>query len=205
MHEDLTSFEREVVERLLANAPDAPEALASLNEASRGRVLRAVANAGTAAESDESSAASTERPAEAPQSTNPPSSALPPSIENLVDRVWAPTVSVGDKKLPIIPSSVALVLVILALVLIGRSCLSSPSPAWCSHIDVLIEDQWEDVSIYLEWNPPTEWPLHDSEYELTELEEDEFEEAAEAAAREGYKYQDFEGVRVWEDSLRGAC
>ena len=97
-HQDLTSLEREVLERLLGNAPDAPEALAGLNEASRGRFLKTLANA---------AAASTERPADAPQSTNPPPASL-------VDRVWAPTVSVGDKEVPIIPSSVAIELVILA-------------------------------------------------------------------------------------------
>ena len=49
--DDLTSVERTALELLRTNAPEAPEALASLNHASRGRVLGALSNPDAAPQS----------------------------------------------------------------------------------------------------------------------------------------------------------
>lgn len=198
--EDLTSVEREALERLRANAPDAPEALASLSYTSRGRVIEVLMDGGTEAETDQTVAAATHQPSDAPKSTRPPT---------FVDRVWAPTVAVGDKKVPIIPSSVGVVLVIVALVLVMRACMDASSPAWCEKLDDAIDAGWSEYR----WNNAS---LNDVNYrahsevtggelELTDEELDEFEEALDDARDAGRRYDDREGVRAWEESLRDAC
>lgn len=56
-HEDLTPDELEALDLPQANAPDAPEALASLDDTSRARVLAALTSTGTGAHDDPVAAA----------------------------------------------------------------------------------------------------------------------------------------------------
>lgn len=56
-HEDLTPDELEALDLLRANAPEAPEALASLDDPSRARVLGALTSTGTDAHDDPVAAA----------------------------------------------------------------------------------------------------------------------------------------------------
>ena len=58
--DDLTSVERRALELLRANAPDAPEALANLDETGRARVLEALSAGTGARESDDPVAAVTD-------------------------------------------------------------------------------------------------------------------------------------------------
>ena len=126
-HEDLTPEEQEALELLRANAPDAPEALANLDDAGRARVLEALTHTGIdIAESGDavadatgelSSDAADDEPtlesAPASQSTDP---------STLADRLLARNVTVAGKRIPLIPSSVGVVLVVVALILLVRSC-----------------------------------------------------------------------------------
>ena len=63
-HEDLTPEEQEALELLRANAPDAPEALANIDETGRARVLEALSAGTGARESDDPVVAATDRRAD---------------------------------------------------------------------------------------------------------------------------------------------
>lgn len=86
--ENLTPEEREALELLRDNAPEAPTALASLDEAGRARVLWTLCKSGMRSPE--------------PTSDEPPPQAAPPSQYTspvtFADRVWAPTVTVADKQ-----------------------------------------------------------------------------------------------------------
>ena len=132
-YEDLTPDEREALNRLRENAPDAPEALASLDDAGRARVLEAFSDTGIGVpESSDAVAAVTAGPsigaeddeptletAPTPQSTGP---------STLAERLFAPRVSVAGKQIPLVPSSVGVVLVLVALILLVRACGGDSNP-----------------------------------------------------------------------------
>ena len=123
--DDLTPDEREVLELLRANAPDAPEALASLDDTSRGRVVGALTRTGTGAhDSDEPS--SDETDAE-PVSESAPASQRP-SSSTFADQILAVKVTVAGKQVPVIPSSVAVVVVFVAVILLVRACGGGGNP-----------------------------------------------------------------------------
>lgn len=200
--EDLTSVERATLELLRKNATDAPEALASLSHASRGRVLGAL--------------------------SNPDGSTRPPTF---VDRVWEPTVTIGSKKVPLVLSAAGVVLLIVCLVLLVRACggesdSSAPgdsdpdefepaagSPGWCSGLEDVIETGWDTYNVY--------GFIVDADSEIltvgrggghirdggkyTSDELAEFREAYDVAVNAGNRYDGRQGVRVWEESLRDAC
>ena len=200
--DDLTSVEREALERLRANAPDAPEALASLSHTSRGRVIKALMDAGTETETDKTGTAAIDRPSDAPRPTSPPT---------LVDRVWAPTVDVGDKKVPIIPSSLGVLLVIVALVLVVRACVGD-AYSWCDELDDAV-DRARTVGGGLEI---INMVVDDQLDPADDVEADALREAisdASAAAWSVWENSEegSEAIRIeraydaWEESLRDAC
>ena len=128
---DLTREEREVLELLRANAPDAPEALAGLDDAARARVLGALSDASTA-EHDPSDTADAEgQPGaandEEPTLEDAPGGA-PSGPSTFVDRLLEPTVRVADKDVPVVPSSAGLVVLIIAIILIARACGGGGNP-----------------------------------------------------------------------------
>ena len=132
-YEDLTPDERETLELLRNNAPDAPEALANLDEKGRARVLEALTHTGIdIAESGDAVADTTGEPSsdaaddEPTPETAPASQPTGPST--LADRLLAQNVTVAGKQIPLIPSSVGVVLVVVALILIVRACGGGGNP-----------------------------------------------------------------------------
>ena len=181
-HQDLTPEEQEAL-----------EALAVLDEAGRARVVGAL----SVATDDEPTLESESAPA----STGP---------TTFVDRVWQPTVTVAGKKVPTIPSSVGVVVVIVAMVLLVRACVGADSAAWCDDLDTVIDQGWNsdggandgghigDMG-YNAWSHINEYRSYTDE-EMAEL-----EEALEEAWDAGSRYDGKESARAWEDSLRDAC
>ena len=190
-YEDLTPDERETLELLRNNAPDAPEALANLDEKGRARVLGALST-GTGARDEPILEADS-----APQSTGP---------TTFADRVWEPTVTVAGKKVPAIPSSVGAVVVLVAFVLLVRACVGAGSAAWCDDIDEMVDRGWNS---YFDGNSPSGMSeraygyIDDRDY--TDVELTEVRETLEEASSAGWRFDGKEGARAWEDSLRDAC
>ena len=128
MTEDLTPDEQEALELLRDNAPEAPEALASLDEAARARVLEALSSAGTGAPEPDDPVASSavnepadETPDDEPTLEDAPVS-LTSSPTTFADRLLAQKVTVADKQVPLVPSAVGLVLLLVAVILLVRAC-----------------------------------------------------------------------------------
>ena len=130
-YEDLTPDEQAALNRLRENALDTPDALASLDDAGRARVLEALSNAEAAA-SDDSGAAAAEGPTrdvvddEPALETTPSLQRTGPSA--LAERLLAQKVSLAGKQIPLVPSSVAAVLVLVALILTVRACGGDGNP-----------------------------------------------------------------------------
>ena len=195
-YEDLTPDERETLELLRNNAPDAPEALANLDEKGRARVLGALST-GTGARDEPILEADS-----APQSTGP---------TTFADRVWEPTVTVAGKKVPAIPSSVGAVVVLVAFVLLVRACVGAGSSAvWCEHLDDVIDYGWNweggfnDYGIVNDMSTNAYSRLTNN-IDFTPEDRDAFRDALSEAASEGNRFDGREGARAWEDSLRDAC
>ena len=152
--EDLTPDEREALDRLRANAPEAPEALASLDDAGRARVLEALTHTGIdIAESGDAVADATGELSSDAADDEPTPESAPASQSTgpstLVDRLLARNVDVAGKKVPLVPSSVAVLLVVVALILIVRACggdnpLQSLAEAGTEAVDSL-DDAAEEV------------------------------------------------------------
>lgn len=132
-HEDLTPDEREALELLRENAPEAPTALASLDEASRARVLGALSTQASAPEPDDPVAPSVvdepadETPDDEPTLEDAPVSP-PSSPTTFADRLLAQKVTVADKQVPLVPSAVGLVLLLVAVILLVRACGGGGDP-----------------------------------------------------------------------------
>lgn len=117
-YEDLTPDEQEALELLLENAPEAPAALASLDEAARARVLGAFGTqAGASASDDPVTSSAVDEPIleDAPVSH-------PSSPTTFADRLLVQKVTVADKQVPLVPSAVGLVLLLVAVILLVRAC-----------------------------------------------------------------------------------
>ena len=213
-HEDLTPEEHEALELLRANAADAPEALANLDESGRARVL-GVLSAGTGArESDDSVAATTDGSSSEAADDEPTLEAVS-AVQStgpttFADRVWQPTVAVAGKRVPLIPSSVGVVVVLVALVLLLRACVGAGSAAWCDDLDTAIDQGWNSDGGANDGGHIGDmgfnaWSHIDEYRSYTDEEMTEFEEALEEAWYAGSRYDGKESARAWEDSLRDAC
>ena len=125
-HEDLSPEEQAALERLRDNAPDAPDALASLDDAGRARVLGAFSGTGTREATDEPADEATHGPADEAADDEPALGAAPswqpagPSA--LIEPLLAPKVTVAGKQVPIVPAAAAVVVVLVALILLVRGC-----------------------------------------------------------------------------------
>ncbi len=129
--EDFTSEEREAFERLRNNAPDAPEALASLDEDGRARVLRELSSMATGADASDDPTAtegSSSETVEDEPTLDSASGSQSFSPSTFADRLLAQKVTVVGKQVPIIPSSVVLVLVVVAVILLVRACGGGGDP-----------------------------------------------------------------------------
>ena len=132
-YEDLTPDEREALELLRGNAPEAPTALASLDEAGRARVLEALSTQASAPEPDDPVAPSAvdgsanEAPDDEPALEDAPVS-QPSSPTTFADRLLAQKVTVADKQVPLVPSAVGLVLLLVAVILLVRACGGGGDP-----------------------------------------------------------------------------
>ena len=132
-HDDLTPDEQEALQLLWENAPEAPEVLASLGEDGRARVLGALSSAGTSADdSDDSVVAVTDESPDDETEDEPVLDSAPESQSSspstLADRLLAQNVTVAGKRVPVIPSSVAVVLVIVTVILLVRACGGNGNP-----------------------------------------------------------------------------
>lgn len=201
-HEDLTPSERAALERLQANAPDAPEALASLNDSARARVLKAFSGS----EIDEAHDSTDDEPAldSAPVSR----SAAPVTF---ADRVWEPTVAISGKQVPVIPASVGLVLLLVSLVLVVRACVGD-AYSWCADLDDAV-DRARTVGGGLE---VINMVVDDELDPADDAEADALREAISDASVAAWNVWDnseerSEAIRLeraydaWEKSLRDAC
>ena len=202
--EDLTPEERAALDGLTENAPDAPELLGNLEEIGRARVLEALS--GTQVGVSE--------PGDEPTTEDAPV-ARPASPVTFADRVWAPKITVADKKVPIIPASAGVVALIVSLVLVVRAC-GAVGPAWCADLDTAIEWGWERESGFLRYGldgaRDEAWSYmssqtysHERSQDYTEEELDDFREALGDARSAGLRYDGTEAGRAWEASLRDAC
>ena len=130
---DLTPEEREALSLLRANDPNAPEALGSLDDAGRARVLEALSDAATDVREsgDAVEAATDDLPGEAVDDEPTLDSAPTPQSSTpstLVDRLLAPNVDVAGKQVPLVPTAIGVVLVLVVLVLLVRACTSGGDP-----------------------------------------------------------------------------
>lgn len=201
-HKDLTPSERAALERLQANAPDAPEALASLNDSARARVLKAFSGS----EIDETHDSADDEPTldSAPVSR----SASPVTF---ADRVWEPTVAISGKQVPVIPASLGVVLLIVSLVLVVRACVGD-AYSWCADLDDAV-DRARTVGGGLEI---INMVVDDELNPADDAEADALREAISDASAAAWNVWDnseerSEAIRLeraydaWEDSLRDAC
>lgn len=122
--EDLTPDEQAALDRLRQNAPDAPDALASLDDAGRARVLAALSNAEADASDDTGAAAAGGSARDVVDGD--PARGTGPSA--LAERLLAQKVDVAGKQVPLVVSSVVVVLVLVALILLVRACGGDGSP-----------------------------------------------------------------------------
>ena len=117
-HEDLSPKEQAALDRLRDNAPDAPDALASLDDAGRARVLEALSST----EAHEA----TDGPAGEATADEPTlgtaSSWQPAGPSALIEPLLAPKVTVAGKQVPLVPAAVIVVVVLVALILLVRGC-----------------------------------------------------------------------------------
>ena len=132
-YEDLTPDEREALELLRANAPEAPEALASLDEAGRARVLEALSSARTGADDSDGSVAavtdeSPDDEAEGEPVLESAPESQPTSPPTFSERLLAQNVTVAGKRVPVVPSAIGVVLVIVAVILLARACGGGGDP-----------------------------------------------------------------------------
>lgn len=200
-HEDLTPKEREALELLRNNASEAPTALASLDEVGRARVLRALCKTGMRV---------SEPTGEEPSLETAPGSQYSSPV-TFADRVWAPTVTVAGKQVPVIPSSTGIVVMIVALILLVRACVGAGSAAWCGDLDEMIDWAWTYEGGYdggrgtvNDMSRTVRAEFRDSS-DYTEEAMASLNDALEEAWSASTRYDGAEAARAWEDALRGAC
>ena len=201
-HEDLTPSERAALERLQANAPDAPEALASLNDSARARVLKAFSGSEMGETSDSADDEPTLDSAPVSQSASP---------VTFADRVWEPTVAISGKQVPVLPASVGVVLLLVSLVLVVRAC-AGDAYSWCADLDDAV-DRARTVGGGLEI---INMVVDDELDPADDAEADALREAISDASAAAWNVWDnseerSEAIKLeraydaWEESLRDAC